>query len=53
MTKMPITMIEKSCEGFEIEQAPKSIGESRIYIETSDDLIKLKDLILSAYDYIN
>lgn len=38
--------------GFKVDQAPKGHGESRIFIESPDDLVQLKDLVIECFDQI-
>ncbi|MDS1003680.1 hypothetical protein P9J83_09260 [Clostridium sporogenes] len=53
MTKLPIDSTIKLAPEFEVEQAPKGIGESRIYINDTDDIKKLEELILQSYLSVN
>lgn len=49
-TRLSVEDAEKLCKGFKIEQAPKGIGESRIIINTWEDIKKLDDIINSCFD---
>ncbi|KUO76098.1 MAG: hypothetical protein APF81_14855 [Desulfosporosinus sp. BRH_c37] len=42
--------MEKYSNGFKIEAAPKRVGESRIYINTVEDIKALERLIVYCYD---
>lgn len=52
ITKLPIEQIREHCGNFEIEQSPKSIGESRIFIKSIEDLKDLEPVIIQAYDFV-
>lgn len=53
MTKLSVGNAIQNCPGYIVEQAPKSIGESRVYIESIDDIENLEKYILDAYDFLN
>lgn len=53
MTKLPVEKAKEIASEFGVEQAPKGIGESRIYIQSHTDLNKLNDLILTCFDNID
>lgn len=50
ITRMPVDKAMQSSEGFNVEIAPKGLGESRIYINNADDFNKLKQLIIECFD---
>ncbi|URZ17220.1 type I restriction endonuclease [Clostridium felsineum] len=50
LTKLPIEKAQELAEDFKIEQAPKGIGESRIYINSHLDIKKLDKLIISCFE---
>lgn len=52
MTRLAVEDAEKLCDGFKVEQAPKSFAESRIYIDSYDDIKRLEKLINVCYDNI-
>lgn len=52
ITKLPIEKVQIYAKDFKAETAPKGQGESRIYIDSVDDLYKLEGLILECYDYM-
>lgn len=52
VTKLPVEKVEKLVSGYKVEQAPKSLGVSRIFIDTPDDLLNMKELILECFDDI-
>ncbi|AKA68569.1 type I restriction endonuclease [Clostridium scatologenes] len=53
MTKLPVEKAQEIAVGFKVEQAPKGIGESRIYIDSHTDLNKLNDLVLTCFDNVD
>lgn len=50
ITKLPLTEIETIVSEFKTELAPKSFGESRVIINSADDIKKLDQLIISCYE---
>lgn len=44
---------EQLANGFKVEQAPKGWGETRIYINSINDLKKLDKLIVLCFDEVN
>lgn len=52
MTKLTVESAKESCPSFEVEQAPRSVGESRVYINSVDDMEKLEKYIVDAYDFV-
>ncbi|MGV1103808.1 type I restriction endonuclease [Clostridium perfringens] len=53
MTKLPVEYAKNICSNKEIEQAPKGIGESRVYINSIDELYDLEKYLVDAYDNVN
>ncbi|ALP91040.1 MULTISPECIES: type I restriction endonuclease [Clostridium] len=53
MTKLTVENATENCPGYIVEQAPKSVGESRIYIQSIDDIKNMEKYILDAYDLAN
>lgn len=53
MTKLPLENAKSVCSSYEVEVAPKSVGESRVYIESINDLEKLESYIVSSYNFVN
>ena len=53
MTKLPVEYAKNICPNKEIEQAPKGIGESRVYINSIDELYDLEKYLVDAYDNVN
>lgn len=53
ITKLPIEKVQEIVTGYKIEAAPKSIGESRIYISSISDLKLLSKLIVSCFEEID
>ena len=49
-TRIGPDILEKYCNGFKIEAAPKGMGESRIYINSFEDIKELANLITYCYD---
>lgn len=52
MTKLTLESAKESCPNYEVEQAPRSVGESRVYIKSIDDLHDLEKYIVDAYDFV-
>ncbi|RJX19846.1 MAG: DNA polymerase III subunit epsilon [Ammonifex sp.] len=52
ITRLPVEQVQLLASGFKVEQAPKWIGESRVYIGSHNDLIKLEELIIACFDQI-
>lgn len=52
MTKLTLESAKESCTNYEVEQAPRSVGESRVYIKSIDDLHDLEKYIVDAYDFV-
>lgn len=52
MTKLSVDMVKSLSSGFTVEQAPKGMGESRIYINSYEDIEKLENVILASFDDI-
>lgn len=50
VTRMESETLEKYSNGFKIEAAPKRVGESRIYINSVEDIKELANLITYCYD---
>ncbi|HAT4308870.1 TPA: DNA polymerase III subunit epsilon [Clostridium perfringens] len=53
MTKLPVEYAKNICLNKEIEQAPKGIGESRVYINSIDELYDLEKYLVDAYNNVN
>lgn len=43
---------EQLCPAFEVDAGPRSTEGSRIYIQSPDDLLQMRDLILAAFDAV-
>lgn len=52
ITKLPTNICEDLCPGFEVEDAPKVFGTSRVRIETIDQIQELDRLVIHCYDRI-
>ena len=52
MTKLTVETAKETCLDFEVEQAPRSVGESRVYINSVEDIEKLEKYIVNAYDFV-
>jgi hypothetical protein len=52
ITKLPVEQVKEYCPKFEVEQSPKSIGESRIFIKSIEDLKDLEKIIIEAHNFI-
>lgn len=50
ITKMRVEDLEKYSSGYKIEIAPKGMGESRVYINSVEDVKELERLIVYCYD---
>ena len=53
MTKLSVETAKEYCPSYEIEQSPKGLGESRIFIKSIEDLKDLEKLIVEAYNFVN
>jgi hypothetical protein len=53
ITRLPQEFCSRLCPGFTVESAPKSIGESRIRIESVEQLVKIKELIVACFDEVS
>lgn len=53
MTKLSVESAKECCPSLEVEQAPRSVGESRVYINTVQDIENLEKYILEAYDLVS
>lgn len=52
VTRLPQELCAKLCPNFIVEPAPKSIGESRIKIESVDQLKTIKEIIVTCFDEV-
>jgi len=52
ITRLPVEKARSLAQDFKVEPAPKGLGESRIYIGSYNDLIKLEDLIIASFEEI-
>lgn len=50
ITRLPVEQAQMLAPTFKVEPAPKGLGESRVYIDSHNDLIKLEELILACFD---
>lgn len=50
ITRIPMEQCRQLCPELEVEAAPKGMGESRIRIQSVDDLQKLEAVILACFD---
>lgn len=51
-TKLSVSEVKSICSECEVEQAPKIIGDSRIIIDSINDINNLEGIILKAYDIL-
>ncbi|WP_062238819.1 type I restriction endonuclease [Fictibacillus sp. FJAT-27399] len=52
ITRLDTNIVEKLCPDFRIEPAPKNNGVSRIYINSVEDLLEMKSLIIACFDEV-
>lgn len=52
ITKLRVEEAQQLAKGFMVDQAPKGIGESRVYIDSHNDLARLEPLILACFDSV-
>ena len=52
MTKLSVENAKENCPSYEIDQAPRSVGESRVYIKEIEELNNLEKYIVDAYDNV-
>jgi len=50
LTKLDVDELKSLCKGYEVDEAPKGTGVSRVYISGLEDIPKLKHVILKCYD---
>lgn len=53
ITKLPVNDVKQYCMNYDVEQSPKSIGESRIFINSIDDLKNMEKLVVEAYNLVS
>lgn len=53
ITKLPVEKVKEYCNTYEVEQSPKSIGESRVFINSIGDLKNMEALMVEAYNLVN
>lgn len=53
VTRLTVEQAQKYAPGFNVEPAPKGMGESRVIIDSYHDLVKLEELIVACYESIN
>jgi hypothetical protein len=49
-TKHPLERVQPLVPGLEVEAAPETFGKSRVYINGIEDLMRLRPLILLAFE---
>jgi hypothetical protein len=52
-TNLSIERLQELAVGYEVGEGNKGIGVSRVFIESVDDVLKLKQVIIEAYNLIN
>jgi hypothetical protein len=52
ITKLSVENAKECCPSYEVEPSPKSVGESRIFVQSIEDIKNFEKLILEAYDFI-
>lgn len=52
ITKLPVDKAQELAKEFTVEQSPKGHGESRIYINSYEDLSRLPELIIECFDEV-
>ncbi|KRQ86011.1 DNA polymerase III subunit epsilon [Caloramator mitchellensis] len=52
ITRLDVNLVAQLSNGFKVEQAPKGYGESRIFINSYQDIKKLSKLIIASYEDI-
>ncbi len=50
VTTLPVELAVALAPGFQVEEPPKNFGASRVYFDAPMDLIKLRNLIIAAYE---
>lgn len=53
ITKLPVGLVKEIYTGHDIEEAPKSVGESRVFVNSVNDLSNFEELVIKAYDLVN
>lgn len=52
ITKLTLETVKEYGPSYEMEQSPKSVGESRIFINSIENLKDLEKVIVEAYDFV-
>lgn len=52
VTKISVETAKEYCPSYEIEQSPKGLGESRVFIKSIEELTNLEKLIIEAYNFV-
>lgn len=52
ITRLPVETAQSFAQDFKVEPAPKGIGESRVYITSYKDLVKLENLVVASFEAI-
>ncbi|KZE66173.1 DNA polymerase III subunit epsilon [Fictibacillus phosphorivorans] len=52
VTRLDTQKVEQLCPNFRIDEAPKGLGGSRIYMNSVEDLLEMKSLIIACYDEV-
>ncbi|MDP4145787.1 MAG: type I restriction endonuclease [Bacillota bacterium] len=52
-TKIPVDKVKELAKGYDIESAPKGMGESRIFINSLDDINNLRNLVVESFKIVN
>ncbi|MBD7966273.1 type I restriction endonuclease [Fictibacillus norfolkensis] len=53
ITRLDTQAVDQLCPGFRVEESPKGMGKSRIYINSVEDLLQMKSLIIACYDEVS
>jgi len=52
VTKLSVETVKEYYPSYEIEQSPKGLGESRVFIKSIEELTNLEKLIIEAYNFV-
>jgi len=52
-SRLPVNIASELAKGFTVEPAPKGMGESRVIINSAEDIKQLKDFIIKSFEILS
>ncbi|AVX21641.1 hypothetical protein SAMN02745885_01610 [Carboxydocella sporoproducens DSM 16521] len=52
-SRLPVNIASELAKGFTVEPAPKGMGESRVIINSAEDIKQLKDFVIKSFEIIS